>query len=519
MASPIRYALTAQCLGLLMLGALCQEPPPSIHPPTPAAPTTQSEKQFRVVYEWNVMDFAYATEDDRARALYHGEYVPKNVLISDVKPYANRLYVSVPRMLAGVPATLGYFVRPDNNGRSDPEIVPFPSWEMNRRGNCSALQFVQGIGIDKYGIMWVVDSGRTETLQRGANHVTCPPKILLLDLKRNGTVVLRYEFPQDVVPAGVNYLNKLVVDDAFGGFAYITDNSGADPGIVVYSRRLNRAWKVRENNSMRAAHNAVQFSINGTELNFSIHLDGIALGPYYNPNVQNDIDPQVDPLLANQNYERNVYYSPLSSYHLYSLPASLLRDPEFVLKASPRDVLEAVTDYGRKSSQTDGMIMDNQGELYFGLLGEHAVARWDSYQPFSAKNQIVIAKDKTHIQWVDGMGFDHEGYLYVLVNRLHNFVAGKLRSDEVNFRILRSKTGALGYVNTPDNVFNNDVKYKYDGEVDNSLLHYGVSSTTPVSSRLETAGILGSGRSGAQEKFTSVVMTVLCALVAKIMAA
>lgn len=519
MANPIRYALIVQCLGLLVLGALCQEPAPSIHPPTPAAPTIQSEKQFRVVYEWTVMDFAYATEDDRARALYHGEYVPKNVLISDVKPYANRLYVSVPRMLAGVPATLGYFVRPDNNGRSDPEIVPFPSWEMNRRGNCSALQFVQGIGIDKYGIMWVVDSGRTETLQRGANHVTCPPKILLLDLKRNGTVVLRYEFPQDVVPAGVNYLNKLVVDDAFGGFAYITDNSGADPGIVVYSRRLNRAWKVRENNSMRAAHNAVQFAINGTELNFSIHLDGIALGPYYNPNVQNDIDPQVDPLLANQNYERNVYYSPLSSYHLYSLPASLLRDPEFVLKASPRDVLEAVTDYGQKSSQTDGMIMDNQGELYFGLLGEHAVARWDSYQPFSAKNQIVIAKDKTHIQWVDGMGFDHEGYLYVLVNRLHNFVAGKLRSDEVNFRILRSKTGALGYVNTPDNVFNNDVKYKYDGEVDNSLLHYGVSSTTPVSSRLETAGILGSGRSGAQDKLTSGVMTVLCVLVAKIVAA
>ncbi|XP_038113344.1 protein yellow [Culex quinquefasciatus] len=512
------HSTVAGLLALLVFVVSAQDP--ILNPPTPSTPTNQADRQFRVVYEWNVLDFAYPTEDDRARALYHGAYIPKNVLISDCKPHANRLYVTVPRMLAGVPATLGYFVRPENNGRTDPEIVPFPSWEMNKRGNCSALQFVQGIAIDKYGIMWVVDSGRTETLQRGTNHVTCPPKILLLDLKRNGTVVWRYEFPAEIVPSGVNYLNKIVVDDAFGGFAYITDNSGADPGIVVFSRRLNRAWKVRENNSMRAAQNAVRFAVNGTELNFSIHIDAIALGPYYNPHAQSDLDPQVDPLIGNQNYERNVYYSPLSSYHLYSLPASLLRDPEFVLKASPRDILESVTDYGRKSSQTDGMIMDNQGELYYGLLGEHSIARWDSYTPFTAKNQIVVARDRTHIQWVDGMGFDHEGYIYAITNRLHNFVAGKLRSDEVNFRILRAKTNALSYVETPDNVFNNDVRYKYDGEVDNSLVHYGagVSSTTPVSSRLETAGVLGFGRSGAANGVGSLLTMVVCAVVVKMLA-
>lgn len=159
--------LYLQCLGLIVAGVSSQDPQPSLSPPTPPTPPSQTERQFRVVYEWNVLDFAYATEDERDRALYHGDYIPTNVLISDCKPYANRLYVSIPRMLSGVPATLGYFVRPENNGRTDPEIVPYPSWEMNRRGNCSALQFVQGLAIDKYGIMWVVDSGRTETLQRG----------------------------------------------------------------------------------------------------------------------------------------------------------------------------------------------------------------------------------------------------------------------------------------------------------------------------------------------------------------
>ena len=70
-------------------------------------------------------------------------------------------------MLPGSPATLGYVVAPDNNGRTDPEIEPYPSWQMNEIGNCSALQFVQGIAIDARGILWAVDSGRVNTLLPG----------------------------------------------------------------------------------------------------------------------------------------------------------------------------------------------------------------------------------------------------------------------------------------------------------------------------------------------------------------
>lgn len=279
--------------------------------------------------------------------------------------------------------------------------------------------------------------------------MNCRPKLVLLDLRRNGTVIQRYEFPEEVASRGLNYLNKIVIDDAHGGFAYITDNSGADPGIVVYSKRLNRSWKVRESNSMRAAQNARQFTVNGTQLNFAIHIDGIALGPYYNPDTGATTSATAPVYNAfNDNYERNVYYCPLSSFHLYSIPASLLRDPEFARKATPREIMASVTDLGFKSSQTDGIIMDNRGVLYFGLLREHAIARWDSFRPFTPQNQEIIAKDNEFIQWTDGMSFDEEGQLYVVVNHLHNFVTGKIDKRNVNFRILRAKTGALSYVYT-----------------------------------------------------------------------
>lgn len=133
----------------------------------PLPEVAPEERQFRVVYEWPTIGFAYHSEVERANAIYLNHYIPRNNLISDVKAFANRLYLTIPRMLPGVPATLGWIVAPHNDGRTDPEIEPFPSWEMNEIGNCSALQFVQGISIDQDGIMYVVDSGRIDTLNQG----------------------------------------------------------------------------------------------------------------------------------------------------------------------------------------------------------------------------------------------------------------------------------------------------------------------------------------------------------------
>lgn len=347
----------------------------------------------------------------------------------------------------------------------------------------------------------------------------------MLDLKRNGEILRYYEFPEEVAARGSNYLNKIVIDDAFGGFAYITDNSGADPGIIVYSKRLNRSWKVREPNSMRAARNAQEFVVNGTSLNFAIHIDGIALGPYYNPETTPGLNrnrvplppppPAASPLGAPPNsFERNVYYSPLSSYHLYSIPASLLRDPDFARRASPRDMISAVTDVGLKVSQTDGMIMDNHGNLYYSLLKDNAIAQWNSLTPFSYENQFIIAKDDNFIQWVDGMSFDEDGYLYVVVNRLYNFVGGRLNPNEINFRILRTKTGTLSYVYTnndglgarlPDDPLTRGIVY-------NDNFGNGIGSTTPLFSSLEGIRFF-SGATASTKPYILPFLLMLIALV------
>jgi hypothetical protein len=78
------YALVILQLCTCVLMQTRDRGPPDISP---------QEKQFRVVYEWRTLDFAYRNEQDRSAAIFRGEFIPRNVIISDVKPYGNRLYV------------------------------------------------------------------------------------------------------------------------------------------------------------------------------------------------------------------------------------------------------------------------------------------------------------------------------------------------------------------------------------------------------------------------------------------
>lgn len=118
------------------------------------------------------------------------------------------------------------------------------------------------------------------------------------------------------------------------------------------------------------------------------------------------------------------------------------------------------------------------------------------------------------------MGFDELSNLYVVVNRLHNFVAGRLREDEVNFRILRSKTGTLSYVHTgrPSVVEENLLNIGGGGgpiyEIhDNTLGNGFVSSTTPI--YLGSVGNRFNSATNKQITTTTMVLTGLLAMFVK----
>ncbi|CAH0701150.1 unnamed protein product [Spodoptera exigua] len=415
-------------LALLLFAAVALAAAQNDTLPRPPAPRRE---QFRVIYEWNVIDFEWKSPEDREAYLNTSRYIPQNVLISGINFYQDDLFLTMPRMLDGVPATLATIpVAPSDTA---PKLRPFPSWSQNTVGDCNALQFVQNIEIDKNGLMWILDNGRVGTLTQNPD-AKCPPSLVLIDLKSGKNEMERIPFSPDTVNPNTTYLNDLVVDNRDGDYAYITDNSAVDPGIIVFRRSDKKSWKVRDTQSMSSVAEATLFRINGTSVELPVNIDGIALGPQYR-NEEGKVD-------------RKVYYCPLSSYHLYAINASVLQN-ESLSQQGKGALRPYVVDLGYKASQTDGMKMDSTGVLFYGLIGNSTIAEWNTTVDFRV-GQRTIARDPNYIQWVDRFTFDNKGNVYVVINRLYNFVKNLVSVNEVNYRILKSHTGSKSYVFSED---------------------------------------------------------------------
>lgn len=494
---------------------------------------------FGVTYEWNKLDFTWPDDSFKARFLDSSQFIPENTTISGVKVWRDRMYVTLPRWRRGVPATLASIPLP-SAGRyqsTSPKLEPFPSWEMQHVGNCSALQNVKSVEIHPDGYMWVIDSGRVNTLSQHPDN-RCPPKIIVFDLSsetsssprynsydtehrydntershqtgyyqggynhpgdhqerytssggnqggytppsghhdlytrpgsshdgynppsgnrdgynprtgshdghnpqsdnqggyhsprsynthynRPGLIVREVTFPDSVISHDT-YLEDIVLDTDGSGYTYISDASENDPGLIVYSWKENRSWKVRDGRSMRADPGVRSLSINGVYVDIDRNIAGLALSP------------------ISDSGERRLYYSPLSSYSLFSIPTSVLKNENHAVG----DVSGYIKTHGRKRSISEGMVMDSHGVLYYGLLGENAIAKWDTNLPFDG-NQHKIAQDNNLLQWPASFGFDsHLRNLTVVSNRLQNFLAGRVHLNEPNFRIITAFTGSKSYL-------------------------------------------------------------------------
>lgn len=386
----------------------------------PPVQTKEEVSRFSVDYHWHYLNFTWPSYEDYKNAFYKKRYIPENNAVAGIKFYKDKFYLALPRLRRGTPVTLAY-ISANSSYKTDPLLTPFPSWEMNVQKDCSTLQNVQSMEIDRRGMMWVLDGNRFNNLTK------CPPKLVLLDLNGKGTVLQTYEFPNEIVMSDGGFMNDLVVDESDGGYAYITDNSPLDPGIIVFSRLQARAWKLRDS-SMFAELEASEFSVDGVKSEALVPVDGIALAP--------------PPKLKNE--DRYVFYSALAGYSLYAISNKVLKNEELIKSGGWRREIKYV---GKKQSQSDGFAMDNKGNLYYGLLSAYGIAKWNINSPFSSA--IILEQNKKLFVWPDSFCFDSKGNLYVLVNGINRYFDPKYSlkiTTEIRFRILRTYVAALSYL-------------------------------------------------------------------------
>ncbi len=105
----------------------------------------EADAQAETRFAWSVIDYDWPSDQDKANAIKNQDFIEVNNAISGIKVYGDWVYLTVPRWLHGVPSTLNRISI--SNQQKSPPLIPYPSWKMNKFGDCDALQYVQSMEI------------------------------------------------------------------------------------------------------------------------------------------------------------------------------------------------------------------------------------------------------------------------------------------------------------------------------------------------------------------------------------
>ncbi|WP_122663242.1 L-dopachrome tautomerase-related protein [Pseudomonas viridiflava] len=310
--------------------------------------------------------------------------MPTGVTVSET----GRIFVNFPRWGDDVPFTVAEI--------RDGKVQAWPNAQINQedpKDPAKGLISVQSVVADGQRRVWLLDTaapGFAAPKPGGA-------KLVAVDLASN-KVVKTLVFPANVILPST-YVNDMRFDFRTGkeGTVYVTDSSVSGPGAIIVmdiasgkaTRRLSGAKSTSVDPSfipVVEGQTVMTTGADGKKKALGVASDGIALSP----------DGQT------------LYFSPLSSRHLYSVPTRLLRDASVSEKALDA----AVQDLGEKGA-SDGLEADANGAVYAsdyehnGIRKRLADGTWQT-----------IVHD-ARVLWPDTLSIGPDGYLYFTANQLH----------------------------------------------------------------------------------------------------
>ena len=364
------------------------------------------------LFGWKTIEYDWPSREAKVNALDDGSFIPLNNAINGIRIYNYRIFVTVPRLRPGIPSNLNTVVNARNTKpflSSRTVLKPYPNWDMQKEGNCTAFQKVQNIEIDpKRGILYVIDTGGVKD--------ECPAKLVIYDTNTDKEIH-RHIFSETVVPKGSNYLNDLVMDYAGGEdvkYLYIT-NQG-DYTIVVYDIDNDNSYSF-SHPSMQPEENKTDIKISNNVIHVNNGVNGIAISAHFD----------------------YVYYSPIAGTGLYQIPTKVLRNSSAIFGDFVRKV-------GDKPSQGDGMIMSIKNSLYFSVLAQKAIVMWEIEKDIARYGSegkvkmrtITYETEDPRMEWVDSLALDSLGYLWFTTSSFQRHFDNRLRNDTINFMIWRA---------------------------------------------------------------------------------
>lgn len=326
-------------------------------------------------------DRAFGTLE-QVHAFY--DAMPTGVTVSET----GRIFVNFPRWGDDVPFTVGEI--------RDGKVVAYPNAAINQenpRDPSDGLISVQSVVADGQGRVWLLDTaapGFAEPKARGA-------KLLAVDLANN-RIVKRLVFPDNVMLPST-YVNDMRFDFRTGaeGTVYVTDSSLRGPGAII----------VMDIATGRAQRRLSGMPATSVDPDFVPVVEGLPLTVAGADGKRTPLGVASDGIALSAD-GKTLYFTPLSSRHLYSVATALLRDAS----VSEQQLAAAVQDLGEKGA-SDGMEADAAGAVYAGDYEHNAIRK----RLPDGQWQTLVHDPR--LLWPDTLSIGPDGYLYFIANQLH----------------------------------------------------------------------------------------------------
>lgn len=336
--------------------------------------------------------------------------MPTGVTVTET----GRIFVNFPQWGDDVPFTVGEI--------RDGKVVAYPDAAINKedpKDPAKGLISVQSVVADGQGRVWLLDTAAPNFAAPKAGGA----KLMAVDLASN-KVVKTLVFPANVILPST-YVNDMRFDFRSGkeGTVYVTDSSVSGPGAIIVmdiasgkaTRRLSGAKSTSADPDFKPVVEGqaalVTKGQDGKPKTMAVASDGIALSAD----------------------GKTLYFSALSSRHLFAVPTEMLRDAS----VSEAQLNAAVKDLGEKGA-SDGLESDANGAVYAGDYEHNGIRK----RLADGSWQTIVHDPR--VLWPDTLSVGPDGYLYFIANQLQRqagFHDGKdLR--EKPYSLLRVKIDA-----------------------------------------------------------------------------
>ncbi|KAG5680008.1 hypothetical protein PVAND_009541 [Polypedilum vanderplanki] len=378
-------------------------------------------------FTWRELEYSWSTEDAKQEAIRNGNYIPSNNLPLAFDVWRDKIFLTVPRWKTGIASTLSYIE--NSNNEKSPILHPFPNFSMNQLPNeeneaqQNSIISAFGIRVDECDRLWIVDCGLTNLL--GTPKKFRNPSLLVFDLNNDGTLIRRFEIPENQIKADSFFVNVFVdtqKDKCSETFAYIVDIYGF--GTVVYDYKQDKSWRVNHN---YFSFDPIHGDLNVAGINFQWHdgVFGMALGK-----------------LNNDYGDRTLYFHSLASTYEFSVENAVLKNETF--STSPSSALYHSFNFlGSRglNSQSSSEVYDAiTNVIFYTQINRNAIGCWNIKKPYISENQGIVANDDEVLIFPNDLRLDGDGNLYVLSNRMPIFMYSNLDSTSYNYRIMMGKT-------------------------------------------------------------------------------